>query len=71
MDLAQHGFGRSRRRACEWSWVAVRGCGLAGKWEVLLGVVLAVGGEAGSKECGDLCYCSALTHIVSLHCYFK
>lgn len=49
----------------------MRGCGLAGKWEVLLGVVLAVGGEAGSKERGVLCYRCALTHIVSLHCYFK
>lgn len=44
-----------------------------GKWEVLLGVVLAVGAEAGSEEClcGVLCYCSAVIRTVSPLCYFK
>lgn len=46
-------------------------------WEVgstvLLGVVLAVGVEAESKEClcGVLCYRSTAIHTVSLLCYFK
>lgn len=42
-------------------------------WEVLLGVVLAIGAEAGSEDClgGVLCYCSAVIHTVSLLCYFK
>lgn len=40
---------------------------------VLLGVVLAVGAQAGSVEClsGVLCYGCAVIHTVSLICYSK
>lgn len=40
---------------------------------VLLGVVLAVGAQAGSAECLSrvLCYGCAVIHTVSLICYSK
>lgn len=40
---------------------------------MLLGVVLAVGAEAGSKQClsGGLCYRSAVIHTASLLCNFE
>lgn len=71
--LAQHTFGMSGWRVCKGSWVMVMGCGLIGKLEVLLGVVLAVGVQAGRKErpSGVLSYHSSVIHTVSMFCYFK